>query len=102
MGLVVMSERELNRIEVLSQVEDGRLDVAAAANLLCVTRRQVFRLLRRFREDGPSAIRHKARGKPPNKRYRDSLKVYALDLVRENYAILVRRWRLSNSKPVIL
>lgn len=85
MGLVVMSERELNRIEVLSQVEDGLLDVTAAANLLGLTRRQVFRLLRRFREDGPSAIRHKARGKPPNNRYRDALKIYLLELVRENY-----------------
>ena len=43
MGWVTMSERELNRVEVLAQVDDGRLTVANAANMLDLTRRQVFR-----------------------------------------------------------
>jgi len=86
MGWVVMSERELNRIEVLSQVEDGKLSVEAAANMLNLTRRQVFRLLRRFREDGPVGLRHKARGTSPNNRIHDAKRIYALDLIRENYA----------------
>ena len=47
MGWVTMSERELNRVEVLAQVDDGRLTVANAANMLDLTRRQVFRLLKR-------------------------------------------------------
>ena len=42
MGWVMMSERELNRVEVLAQVDDGRLSVANAANMLDLTRRQVF------------------------------------------------------------
>ena len=49
MGWVTMSERELNRVEVLAQVDDGRLTVANAANMLDLTRRQVFRLLKRYR-----------------------------------------------------
>ena len=66
MGWVIMGERELNRVEVLAQVDDGRLTVDSAANMLDLTRRQVFRLLKRYRHDGASAIRHKARGKRPN------------------------------------
>lgn len=66
MGRVMMSERELNRIEVLAQVDDGRLTVENAANLLDLTRRQVFRLLKRYRVDGASSIRHKSRGTVPN------------------------------------
>ncbi|KKL59969.1 hypothetical protein LCGC14_2210010 [marine sediment metagenome] len=85
MGWVVMSERELNRIEVLAQVDDGRLTVANAANMLDLTRRQVFRLLKRYRQDGASAIRHKARGKPPNNRIHHAKRDYALNLVKENY-----------------
>ena len=34
MGWVMMSERELNRVEVLAQVDDGRLTVNNAANML--------------------------------------------------------------------
>ncbi len=47
MGWVMMSELELNRVEVMAQVDDGRLMVDNAANLLDLTRRQVFRLLKR-------------------------------------------------------
>jgi transposase len=86
MGWVMMSERELNRVEVLAQVDDGRLTVDNAANLLDLTRRQIFRLLKRFRQDGASAIRHKARGKPPNNRIHSAKRDYALSLIKENYA----------------
>jgi len=54
-----MSESELNRVEVLAQVDDGRLSVDNAANMLELTRRQIFRLLESCRQNGASAIRHK-------------------------------------------
>lgn len=85
MGWVMMSERELNRVEVLAQVDDGRLTVDNAANLLDLTRRQVFRLLKRYRLDGAAAVRHKARGKPPNNRIHKAKRDYALALIKENY-----------------
>ncbi len=85
MGWVMMSERELNRIEVLAQVDDGRLSVQNGANMLDVTKRQMFRLLKRYRSDGAGAIRHKARGKAPNNKIHKSKRDYALALVKENY-----------------
>ena len=85
MGWVMMSERDLNRIEIISQIVDGRLNAERAANLLALTKRQIFRLLRRFREDGPSAISHKARGKTPNNKIHDAKRIYAMDLVRDKY-----------------
>lgn len=85
MGWVVMSERELNRVEVLAQVDDGRLTVDNAANMLCLTRRQLFRLLKRYRQDGAAAIRHKARGKPPNNRIHKAKRDYALSLIKVDY-----------------
>ena len=66
MGWVMMSERELNRIEVLSQIDDGRLSVGAAANMLDMTERQIYRLLKTYRIDGAAGIRHKARGQQSN------------------------------------
>lgn len=85
MGWVIMSERELNRVEVLAQVDDGRLSVDNAANMLDLTRRQIFRLLKRYRQDGASAIRHQARGKPPNNRIHHAKRDYALSLIKEQY-----------------
>ena len=86
MGWVMMSERELNRVEVLAQVDDGRLTVDNAANLLDLARRQVFRLLKRYRQDGAAAIRHEARGRPPNNRIHKAKRDYALSVIKESYA----------------
>lgn len=66
MGWVMMSERELNRVEILAQVDVARLSEDNAANMLALTRRQVFRLLKRYRPNDASAIRTKLRGRAPN------------------------------------
>lgn len=86
MGLVVMSERELNRIEVLSQVSQGRMTVVSAANVLNLSRRQVHRLLKVFQIDGPAALRHKARALRSNNRIDPAVREFALALVKERYA----------------
>jgi len=86
MGWVMMSERELNRIEVLAQIDDGRLTVQNGANMLDLTTRQMFRLLKRYRTEGASAICHKARGKTPNNKIHKAKRDYAVALVKENYS----------------
>ena len=86
MGWVVMSERELARVEALSRVTDGSTTLASAAAVMGVSRRQAQRLLRRFRAEGAAAVRHRARGRPSNNRIRDGVRDYALTLVRENHA----------------
>lgn len=85
MGWVLMSERELNRVEVLSQVSQGRMTATTAANVLGLSRRQVHRLLRTFQTDGPASIRHKARGRASNNRIDPAVREFAVTLVRENY-----------------
>ncbi len=85
MGLVLMSERELNRIEVLSQVTQGRMSATTAANVLGLSRRQVHRLLKTFQIDGAAAIRHKARGRGSNNRIDPAVQEFAVTLVKENY-----------------
>lgn len=85
MGWVLMSERELNRVEVLSQVSQGRMTATNAANVLGLSRRQVHRLLKKFQTDGPAAIRHKARGRASNNRIDPAVREFAVTLVRENY-----------------
>jgi hypothetical protein len=86
MGLVLMSERELNRIEVLSRIMEGRLSVSAASAVLALSPRQVRRLIATFRVDGAAAIRHKARGRRSNNRIHDGVRDYAVALIREHYA----------------
>lgn len=93
MGLVVMSERELQRIEVLSRVSERRMTSATAAGLLGVSARQVQRLMKTFQSEGAPALRHKARGRPSNNGILDGVRDFALELIRSITAISVQRWR---------
>jgi hypothetical protein len=86
MGLIAMSERDLQRIEVLSKVVDGRMTIVSAAHVLGLSERQVRRLLERIRTTGAASIRHKAIGRPSNNRIGDGVRDYAVALIRERYA----------------
>lgn len=86
MGWVLMSEREVHRVEVLSAVVAGRMATSEAASVLCLSDRQVQRLLKTFREDGAVALPHKARGRPSNNRTTEGLRDLTLAIVRERYA----------------
>src|SRR6202166_1812695 len=86
MGWVLMSERDVRRIEVLTEVLSGRRTVASAAVVLAITARQVNRLLIRFREDGGGGLIHKGRGQSSNHSLCDGVRGYVLDLVKTKYA----------------
>lgn len=86
MGWVLMSERDVRRIEILTQVLSGRRTVASAAIVLAITARQVNRLLIRFRDDGGGGLIHKARGQSSNHSLSAGVREYVLELVRSRYA----------------
>ena len=86
MGMVVMSKRELNRLDVLSRLDGDRLTARAAAELMTVTLRQTYRLLGRYRAGGALAIANQRRGRPSNNRLPDVVRDHAIALVRERYA----------------
>lgn len=86
MGIVLMSKRELNRLDVLARLDSDRLTVLAAAGLMNVTSRQTYRLLSRYREGGASAIANQRRGRPSNNRLSDEVRDHAIALVRQLYA----------------
>lgn len=86
MGWVLMSEREVHRVEVLSSVVARRMSTSEAASVLCLSERQVQRPLKTFREDGAIALRHRARGRPSNNRTLEGLRDLTLSIVRERYA----------------
>ena len=64
----LMSDGELSRLEVLRDLDQKRLTTAAAAQLLGLGRRQVFRLLKAYRTEGPTGLVSKRRGRHSNRR----------------------------------
>jgi transposase len=86
MDLVVMSMKELSRLEICGRVVDKRMTQERAAELLDLTERQVRRLLRAYRSGGAGALVSRNRGKRSNRKYSDGVRSRALAIVRERYA----------------
>ncbi len=80
------SEGEFGRLKTMVDLVDGRLSVDAAAGLMGVGRRQVFRLRRAFEAQGPACLVSGKRGKPSNRAHGATLRRTALGLLRAHYA----------------
>jgi hypothetical protein len=111
-----MSDGELRRLEVLQDLDRGRLTSAAAGQLLGLERRQVFRLLKVYRTEGPTGLISKRRGRRSNRCkpealrravlaiicqwYRDFGPTLAAEKLREDHGIAlgretVRQWMIK-------
>jgi hypothetical protein len=86
MTVVSMSGKEFSRLDVLLDVEAGRLTVGEACAVMDLGRRQVFRLLAAFRAHGATGLVSRRRGRPSNNRLPAAVRDLILALVRERYA----------------
>lgn len=99
-GWAFMSGRELNRIEVLSNVSQERMTATHAAIQLGLSRRQVHRLLKTFQSSGPAAIRHKVRSRVSNNHIDPAIREFAVTLVWENISTSGRHLLLRSSRKI--
>src|SRR4051794_2548525 len=86
MVVLAMSRPEIDRMHVLHDVMADCITVNEAAQLMRITRRQVFRLLKVYRAHGPKALVSTRRGKPSNRSYPAAVRTEALALITANYA----------------
>ena len=85
MTVRLMSDGELRRLELLRDLDHHRLTTATAAELLGLQRRQVFRLLKAYRSEGPAGLISKRRGRPSNRRKPEAFRAQVLSIIRERY-----------------
>ncbi|ETS32239.1 transposase [Photorhabdus temperata] len=84
--LVTMSDKELNRVNVIQAVCEKRLRRRDAAAQLNLTEWQVQRLVSRYRASGVAALAHGHRGKQGNHCLPESFKLRVLALRHEKYS----------------
>lgn len=84
-GLLTMSAKEIERVMVIKRVVDNELKQSQAKRLLKLSKRQIIRLVKKFREEGSEALISKRRGQPSNNRHENSLKLKVNELVQEHY-----------------
>jgi transposase len=81
-----LSQKELQRVAVISRCVKGELACARAAGLLCLSVRQIKRLKKRVREGGEAALAHANRGRPSHRRLPDAVRERIVRLARSTYA----------------
>ncbi len=85
-GTITLSQKELNRVAVISECVRGTTGVRRAAALLGLSPRQVKRLKRRFRSGGAAAMAHAGRGRASPRRLPEPVRQRILRLARTTYA----------------
>lgn len=84
-GILTMSQKEVDRIGVISSIEQNDLTAEEAAGLLKLSSRQVYRILKRIKLEGTKGIIHKLRGRKSNRGYPEELKRKITKIYRREY-----------------
>ena len=83
---VRLSQKELQRVAVISSCIRGDLACARAAELLDLTPRHIKRLKARYRQGSAAALAHASRGRPSPRRLPERTRARILELARTRYA----------------
>ena len=81
-----MSDRDLVRLGVIKHVIARELSTFEAAELLCLSARQVKRLMKRFREKGAKGLIHASYGRVSNHARERQQRDRVIELIHERYA----------------
>jgi len=85
-GVLTMSKKEVDRLTILKQVDAKNLSVAEASEIMGISERQTYRILKRIREEGTKGIIHRLRGRKSNRGYPVELKRKIITLYRQGYS----------------
>lgn len=83
---ISLSKREQKRAMVLNRVLAGQWSRGEAAEMLGLSERQVRRLLTNYEQEGPAALVHGNRGRPPAHALAAEVRERVLELARGTYA----------------
>lgn len=85
MGKLRLSGKERLRLEVLTKVRKGGINLAKAAELLGVSYRQVLRIWQRFLSEGSLGLKHGLRDQASNRRIETGRRERVLELYQAKY-----------------
>jgi len=80
---LTMSKRERQYLDVMQRIERGELTRSAAASMLDLSERHVYRLVDQYREEGDSGIVHGLRGRSSNRGYGPEIRSQVTGLYRQ-------------------
>lgn len=81
-----MSYREMERLKIITRIEQDDLTVIEGAEALDLSERQMYRILHRYRVTGAEGLIHRLRGRVSNKACPKEQQAKAVRLYREQYS----------------
>src|SRR3989338_10734925 len=81
-NIIVMSKKEVNRLPVLTKLQDKKINNNTAAKMLGITIRQIKRIKKKFKKQGAEGLIHKSRGKRGHNRLPNKIITRATNLLR--------------------
>ena len=85
-GVLTMSQREADRLQIISQIRGKTLTVKKGAELMGLSPRQVYRILKKKTEEGSKGIIHRLHGKKSNRGYSESIRNKIIKIYGEEYS----------------
>jgi transposase len=85
-GILIVSQKEVDRLQIIKKIEAKELKVEEGSNLMGISSRQTYRVLKKVREEGSKGVVHKLRGKKSNRGYSKELKDRVIEIYRKNYS----------------
>jgi len=83
---ITMSMREADRLKTIQAVVDRMARVGQAAQRLGLSRRQLERLVQRYKDEGVAGLVLRKRGRPSNRQLAPGVAERATALIRDRYA----------------
>ena len=83
---ITMSMREADRLKTIQAVVDRMARVGQAAQRLGLSRRQLERLIQRYKDEGVAGLVSRKRGRPSNRQLAPGVAERATALIRDRYA----------------
>jgi len=81
----LMSQKEVNRAQVLDMLKEGKLSQQDASKRMGVSTRQVRRLAKRYQAEGLGGLVSKKRGRASNRRLDEATRTTAIELIGTHY-----------------
>lgn len=82
---ITMNQQEVLRLQVIEKLNDGKFGQSKASKFLKISCRQIRRLLKTYRQQGPKSLVSKKRGKPSNNSICKKTKQNTLAIIKEKY-----------------
>ena len=81
--MIMASQEELKRLHVIRKVQEKVIKQVEAGEILCLSLRQVGRIVKRVRAEGARGVIHRSRGRSSNRAFADQVNARALELYRD-------------------